>query len=370
MNDERHGLPSASKLARLIHCPGSEALIQQVMAVTKGLPQSNAAATFGTQIHAGLAGEDVDLTAYQDKIKEECLEVYKRLEKKLVKEPLSTLIESRCWISGDDGEEAFSARLDRASTNGKGTWLVADFKTLPGEQDEAPDNWQILGCCACLFDDAATRMSQPIEDVYGAIIQPSITKDPVPVRFTSRQLRAARRQILDAVEASRLPDAPRIPGAWCKFCSASSNCLEAQSLMPIMPSGSSVELLSPAKLRWIWERLPAIKDVVEQVEARMKALVHANPDAFPDLTVEERPGKRAIKDAQGAFVLLKDYVNKDLFKSMMTVPVGKLQDAFCESYATANNCTKQDAVRVFDRIIKPVVQSGKPSFSLMRKPTQ
>jgi len=367
MTDERHGKPSASKLGRLVHCPGSEALIHEVIKPSMVPAKSNPAATFGTKIHSGIAGEEVDLTTYQDKIKEQCLEIYKKLEEKLIKNPISSLIETRCWLSGDDGEEIFSARLDRASTNNKGAWLVADFKTLPGEQDDAPDNWQILGCCACLFDDAAARMSQFVEDVYGVIIQPSITQDPVPVRYTSSHLRAARRRIIESVEASRMADAPRIPGSWCKYCPASACCLEAQSLMPILPDGSSVELLPIAKLRWIWDRLPAIKDVIEQVDSRMKSVIQANPQAFPDLSLEERAGKRAIKDAQGAFNILKEWITKDQFKALMTVPVGKLQDAFAEAYSQTNLCSKQEAARMFDKIIKPVVQAGNPSVVITRK---
>ena len=97
--DERAGLPSASSWRRYELCAGSWALEQQAKAIGQEAHKSSAAAARGTQIHAYLAGEKVELFEIEQKtadfLKERAEEQVRRI---FGDSEVKVLKEKRLWL--------------------------------------------------------------------------------------------------------------------------------------------------------------------------------------------------------------------------------------------------------------------------------
>ena len=99
MTDERRGLPSASSWRRYELCPGSWALEQEAKRLGQEAHKSSPAAARGTQIHAYLAGEKVELSEADQKtagfLKERAEEQVKRI---FGDSQVNVLKEKRLWL--------------------------------------------------------------------------------------------------------------------------------------------------------------------------------------------------------------------------------------------------------------------------------
>ena len=99
MDDERKGLPSASSFRRYELCAGSWQLEQEAKRIGQEAHKSSPAATRGTQIHAYLAGEKVELSLADQKtadfLKERAEEQVKRI---FGDSQVNVLKEKRLWL--------------------------------------------------------------------------------------------------------------------------------------------------------------------------------------------------------------------------------------------------------------------------------
>ena len=102
--------------------------------------------------------------------------------------------------------------------------IVGDLKTGAGVPIEAVGNQQLtyyaIGAC---LDPAIG----PVSEIELAIIQPRCQHPSGPVRretLDAPELVEAAADLLDAASRALAPDAPLVPGPWCRFCLANSTC--------------------------------------------------------------------------------------------------------------------------------------------------
>ena len=99
LDSDRRGLPSASSWNRYERCAGSWALEQEAKRLGQEAHKSSAAAARGTQIHAYLAGEKVELSEADQKtadfLKERAEEQVHRI---FGDQPVNVLKEKRLWL--------------------------------------------------------------------------------------------------------------------------------------------------------------------------------------------------------------------------------------------------------------------------------
>ena len=231
--DERKGLPSASSMDRLAHCPGSwiaEKLYSQ------DDDAGSSARDEGTEIHEAMEDDDME------HLEEDTKEISKRLksmEKLAVDawlsdngEPEETppmeAREKRYWLKDKD-QDVCSAKLDYVCIQGSSA-LVIDYKS--GYLDVTPShrNYQIRTQAVTLW-----RSHPNIDKIRGAVASYRFREQYTQVDYTLPDLFKAEREIRFLLWRSRIAYAERVPGEWCRYCKAKANCPEAAAyaLLPV-----------------------------------------------------------------------------------------------------------------------------------------
>ena len=258
-----HARLSASAAERWLHCFGS---VNAIAALLEGPPSP--AAAEGTLAHdiaaklltegwnASLVPEDMHdgIAFYFDTCKE------KTLEKRWVELDLTPALSE--WDSDLGGTADFATYSPT-----KKLLRVMDFKYGAGMFVSADDNKQLkvyaLG--------ALLAINEPIDTVEVYIVQPRF-EGAEPVRmesFPAHDLLDFAGEIAHAAKATRLPDAPFIPGPWCNktFCPNARACpaLEKMQHMLIKQEFSDVVPFDP-------EQLSSALTAIPLVEERIKAI--------------------------------------------------------------------------------------------------
>lgn len=365
------GLASASEMHRVVACPGYLTL-KKITGVDERERESSGAAKFGTQIHASLAGEEVDLTTYQSKTKISCNKIRERLcDELLGPEVLHSIVETRFKLRNSAGAPIFSAKPDYVGCNEKGQWLLAEYKTLPGAVADAPDNWQLLSQAVCVLDDEEVRSVANgigITEIYAAIIQPSVTDKPVVTKYSLQLLEGARLMIEQKLEHSLIPGAPRVPGAHCLNCPCSSDCMEGQSMAAVIAKRKlDVSQLSGDQLAELLPIVPAVRGICDKIIERCKEMISENPKAIPGYALVDWPGDRMITDLKKARDIVSPYITPAEFSSMLDIGVGKLEAAFIEKCHVKDQVTKLTAGKKFDELMKPVIERAKAQKRIVKQ---
>jgi len=212
MSDERHGLPSASGVARLGLCPGSWTLEQKA---PPELPSP--LAERGTRIHARMEGAEVELSPEEELVAKEMADFDGVLF------DCSTVIrEVRLWYKWEGKEELFSGKLDAFCIEEKtGDGVLVNYKTGRGQQS-AHGNWQAMAESLLFFKE----YGKPGMKVKYHFVQPeSIFGKVVLAVFTEEDLMEFERKILKAISDSKADDPQLRPSEEaCRWCKAVSIC--------------------------------------------------------------------------------------------------------------------------------------------------
>lgn len=321
--DERHGLPSASKMHRIANCPPSH---QMEMLCPKDTGSEEAAS--GTRIHAvlaGLAGEDT-----LDAGEKETASMCQRQATDLLEDwPHSNALQSWCevrlWLhaNGSVSERykpgaQFSGQFDRVYYDHASRWaLLIDYKSGRGEYAEAVDNEQMVSNAALVrrwLDATAIRV---------AVVQPWVGKPTVADFCGSDALDAADAWLLRNLERERqsTPDQAN-PGPWCKYCRAAETLrceryrtAQETAIAPL--ATADLATMSPADQRQaLFERaleLPAstLADIIgklamlgrmiDAAKAAGKERAQSDPEFAQFYGIKEKAGIRRIRDVGAAF---------------------------------------------------------------------
>lgn len=319
--DERHGLPSASGMERLIACRGS-------WQAEQGCPEEECSSVTsdGTLIASALeTGETDDLPEEQRGIAERLQEMRQEAGQRWMADfdirEVTEIREQRFWILADnDWKEIASARVDYALMADTHA-LIIDEKTgfLPVTPSDL--NMQLRTQAVALFSEYPS-----LRHIRVAIAQKRLTERFDATDYTLDDLHHSVRQIRQASWEAHQPEAEahRNPGEWCRHCRAKNDCRAAVAYasVPIIHMGQAVTEegkpgeaalatrlhgLPPATLALIHLRRPLADKIFDAVSRRLKTLDDAT---LSQIGLKRVPGKvrRVVEENHTAQGLLTDLI--------------------------------------------------------------
>lgn len=388
MNDERHGLPSASGATIFYNCPASDSLQKQAPKTESDDPL----AIEGTLIHEALETDDgSELNLSQQEIAANIAEVADQLYRSWREEfPINDkgveIREERYWLWDDQGNTG-SAKPDIVYIVGDHA-LVIDAKSGFKQVEDASRNLQGR------IQAVAVWMNNPeVIHVRSAFAQYRFKKHYTYCDYEKNDLSMALHEWNMSVWRSKRPDAPAIPGTWCVNCRAKGFCVSAgaYALLPSSRIGGKVGLeksdvlmlvqqLSQEDLVAIHERSTIITNVLDAVKVRLKSI----PDErLKELGYELKEGSEYITkvDVQGFFVQLweagvwdhipdkqqRENASKEDFKRFSTLLVGEAKKHFAEMLVGNKKFkTKKAAEESLNELLAQVSQKERKDKSLKR----
>lgn len=259
--DVRAGWTSASNASADAACPGRHLAQKGILE-----PESSKDAAHGDAIHAALCSRNPDgLTVAQRDTYDACCEIESKLYQKLFgsvdTEDRQTVRETRWWLDTPSGWFRHSGQLDVVHRVGNEA-LVCDYKTLPGEVASSPTNEQ-------LRDHAVlVRYNMPgVVKVHVAIIQPMVTRNPLPCTYGPAELEVARDLLYARVIASNNVNSKRVPGeVQCKHCLAAKagKCVEWQKWAGQITPPALLTVLEVPMANWTPEQRSFAQTCVKQ----------------------------------------------------------------------------------------------------------
>lgn len=276
--DPRAGLPSASSMDRLNKCPGS-------FAAEKGLPElkQQDVTESGTKIHAALAGGDEELELSDKEIKERMKSIEKAVVATWCEEfGLPTVVpdfrEERMWIHNRTTLEPVSSAQPDVAYVDKTHALLINYKAGYADLTPSELNWQ------CRTEALALWHEYPqLTHIRGAILASRLYDKFDATDYDLADLQRIERELFHILWRADQSDAPRVPGAWCRYCRASGSCPEAAVFAMInnarvpVKAGSlevaeSVGRMTPKQLAYVHRRSALANAIFDAVEQRLKAL--------------------------------------------------------------------------------------------------
>lgn len=380
IDEERAGLPSASKLEQMVNCPGCKALEDSIPIAMRQeiVDVKDEQAERGVRIHkARETSNTLGLST------EEEVETYKRglkFEQELLnawKDQYSIhrqdcFLEQRLWLHDDDLNAIASGRLDVLYV-ALPYALIVDWKS-----------WFCNSLSPSVRNFQLRLQAVLVAQEYGATnIRVAFCKPKLKwgasdyCDYTEKDLKYAEQQIGFYLWMSQQADAPRHPGHWCHYCAAKAICPEAGALS-MLPSviatrNSLVERiedketaalavadLGPGDLLKIWEISKPAEWIADAVSKRLKAMPE---NELAQLGLELAPGKQLdpITKVRELVKHLTEELHWDEAKvwACLTMEKGPLADlARQEKGLSSDRASKQFIASEFSDYITPKRSEG------------
>lgn len=336
MKDERRGLPSASKVARYMACPGSFALEQGCDEFRT--EESILMAESGERVHGYLAGElsACDLHDNELDVATRCRDQEKQLLDTCGIGDRKEYRETRLWLS-KGRKKLMSGKPDAVFVAGS-LGLVDDYKSGFGDQDDADSNYQIRANIVL-----AAEKHPEVETWFGAIIQPLTRPEAQAVRYERHDVASAKAELLEMLERIKQPGAKLVAGPQCRWCPAVLKCPAAKALLQVfglVDANSEGETLAGYLVL-----AKAAKPIIKRLEEQAKQLIKDGP-GVPGWQLGKPQTMRIVTDPFAAFKALSDanLIDRDVFlKDCVTVKIGDLETAVKEFSKRREELTAKQA---------------------------
>lgn len=342
IQDERQGLSSASSFARLYACPGSAAAERGLSELPKDDTTDE-----GTQIHDALhTGDDSGLALTPKQIKQNLEAMELRARENWAAEfnitDMLVVRETRFWLRNPTTLELIaSAKPDVVCISGKRA-STTDFKSGFADTTPSERNMQLRVQSIAIFQEFN------VEHVRAAIAHSRLSSHFDSVDFELEDLRRVEKEIVHTVWRSEQSDAPRIPGAHCRYCRANGACFEkavydqiASAHLPVIATGKkgdeltmieAVNRLTPEQLAFLHRRKPSLEVAYLAIEHRLKSLPE---DVLQSIGYELAKGNRIreITDAATAFARLAPLMKHDKGDDRLAglkLVIGKMSEALAD----------------------------------------
>lgn len=359
-NLARGGLPSASKMTQIVHCPASFRLNKDE------LPKpSSDAANEGTMLHRYM--ELFAITNGNNATDAHWAELHE-LESKLTAEQHTTvecaqdkmihlLNNFRSKIGNDlavDAQEYPELRLKLNDLNnntimsGKGDYLyivgyrafVVDYKFGRGYVEPADRNYQLASLAVLVKQNFLNVSSVEVH-----IIQPRAQE-------YDRRITSAIYEMADIVYANEViqktckeaieSEKPRQEiGYWCQFCESKYRCRAAQTAM-----NKQMELVAQGieittdNVRDTFEKAKFVREFCSEIIKKCNDVVKGNPDIETGLYFAKNPPTRSISDSLKALEWLENKLGRELTNeelcNLISFKIGDLEKFFINEIKSQN----------------------------------
>lgn len=384
--DERHGLPSASKMHRIANCPPSHQMEQLC-----GPGQSNDEAASGQRIHAVLAGlADI---ATLDAGEKETMEMCHRQALDVIADWATLgadhqlLQEKRLWLNKGTfvtgkphSASKFSGQADLiVIEKAENRALVIDYKTGRGEQTEAVDNAQLASLAVLVANYTG------VESVRVAIVQPW-AGPPTIADYDEDALDQAGNWLRDKLrDAEHATPEQANPGPWCKYCRAAETLrceayrksqetaiapLQSADLDAMAPVDQRQALferaleLPAATLAGIIDKLAMLGRMIDAAKAAGKERAQSDPEFQAFYGIKEKAGDRSIIDIEKAFEAASAMgVSAADFTARCKLGLGDLRELLHQ----ATGAKGRELEGVLESVLAGNIEQGEPSIELKKK---
>jgi hypothetical protein len=364
MNDDRLGLPSASGMHRIVACPGS--FLAEQAAGPDATDTTDA--DHGTRIHDALAGriDPATLSVQEFSTYERCKEQRDELVAKYLS-PLDgteTIIrdDRRLWIFAGL-QRVCSAKPDEVIIQGQRA-LVLDYKTLSGDHEPAPGNWQLRTIVAAVYDENSEMCS-----IVAAIIQP-LRGAPSVVEYDFDAIEESHSEIIArSIGAMRDGNARRPFASACRWCRArgTKECPESLAVVPMLaverPRVGGELVMHPEEIARFLDLAPVAEAVIEAVRAKAKRALETAPDLIPGWKLKPGDVRETITDPATVFANCSRMgVTEADFMAAVKVTKSGLKDVF-----KAKTGAKGKALdAIVNQVTEGCTESKQASPSLVR----
>lgn len=339
-----------SDLARIAACPGS-------YYAALGLREEwSEAARQGTLMHkAAETGDCSKLDARQTKLVERAIAQRDELIVQLFGENRGfVLTEKRI----NNYELRLSGQLDYGMIAPLKA-LIVDYKFGDHGVEDADTNLQMRGY-ATVFA-ASNLCPQDVLDVYCAIIQPSVTDDPVVVQYSRSDLRKAWAELSRLIDRGLGESPVRKPSAECRFCvaRATDRCPESQAMVTAQeaPVDIPADTLSALLDRWT-----IAKPIGTRLEEIAKERLAAG-EIIHGWRLKDNAPRSRVSDVMQAWARIEDIFTPNQFAEACSVAVGSL----VAMYREQEGCTWQVAKDEVRKRLAGVLVAQEISPSLERE---
>lgn len=357
LSDERQGRPSASRMDRVMRCPGSW---HAELGIERDAP--SAAAVSGTKIHAVLEGSlpVSELSAEENITSDRIMAVEAELAEEYNLEDAIIHREVRLTRTNKEMQWLWSAKPDAIYVK-KPYCYVVNYKTGWYEPITIDNNWQIVAECAL----AAEQFN--CEYVVGILLHPNSGMGKQSKFFSRKELSIKARAIDQAVENALKEGMPRVPGLeQCTYCEARTKCGELQKQIAIQSTQiADITLLTPAQRG---ERLRLFKlaeAIIDKQRKQMHEMLESDSSTIEGWEILPGKTSRWIEyppEQRDLFVKELERLGiKEYECSSLSIP--KIEDAVYKK----GGFTKQSAKSKVETELKPWIKTESQKSSLKEK---
>lgn len=363
-NLRRGGLPSASAMTRISHCPASFRL----NAMELPSPSSEAADE-GTLLH-----KVMELAAYGVEKADEFLQLFNALSPEqatavTVAQTELNKIAFKFDAQHDGKHEYFYERrlelrnnADEVIMTGKGDYVgiidnsafVVDYKFGRGYVEPAERNFQLAAMAVLVAE------TWSVESVDVHIIQPRAESERkvTSAHYTREDIRITSAKIIDVCGEALYARTPRQSvGYWCKFCESKYRCAVAQRAMDeetaLVAKGFEI---TTANVREVFEKAKFVGKVCADIAKKCADVVAQNPDIETGLYFAECGSVRKIDDTLRVLTWLENKLGRELtnaeFSALVSFKIGDLESFFTSELKKTSpykKITKKELDEAFGR---------------------
>lgn len=279
IQDDRHGLPSASSRERDYRCPGNRNLTNALRLEGLLRDDSSEASIAGDRIHKAIETDDDSELSHQETVSKEEIERKIFMVKQMVSVPSDAeeVRETRFWLRNGLRKMA-SAKID-VGYFWEDKCLVIDAKSGWLPVVPSNENLQLRGAVATILAE------RPSVNTVFTVIAPANEKAHIPAVYERATTGGyAIAEWKEHIKRTEEPDAPRIPGEeQCKYCPARMHCPERKSVISKV-AHTAIHVpglyVSDAELERLAPMFGVAKKAIGEYEAEMKRRLEDNPDCF------------------------------------------------------------------------------------------
>ncbi len=350
--DARGGLPSASRMTRIFHCPASFRLNAMET------PESSSAAEEGRLLHRVM---ELAIQKFPEDIHEELRADFDDVKSRLSDEQ-EQAFNTACWLVSRnvvdgfrDGDETgnvelyekrfwaksklFSGQGDAVFIKDNGEATIVDYKFGRGEVERAESNYQLAAMAVLVADNFDF-----IKSVRAMIIQPRAldkSRRITECEYSKADIDAAREAINAACkEAIEAENPAQKCGYWCKYCPSSYRCKAAQEAISAqykLAVATPNLTIGAHNARQMFERAQLVKKYCDDVLAAVKKYIAENPDAECGLALAPGAKRAKLGDAGRIFEAVEGVgITPEEFVNVCDVSISKLQSLYHDKRKLVN----------------------------------